>query len=514
MARLPTIGGDAEQWGDVLNNFLLVSHTPDGKLKTQAVTAVANLSTFGAADGNSIIIKDANRGGLFNYSATGTADNGIVFAASDGGYWVRDTTNTTAVNVQWFGAVGDFNINTSSGGIDNTSAIQAAINYVNGKGGGQVFFPKGYYRTSLPILMYGNTALIGEGKLNSRIVKTTSTATSGIGSRSAPDRGGVSDNYNVSSVVSIVHDNGLHAYEARIEQLGVQSVYNGSSYLCEYGIYMPRTSRIVLRDVYIVHARVGIYTQDSWLGKVENVIVEQTDTGYMWDVDASGYGSGTTMAFMNTWAVLSKKRGYYFNGLSYSSFNNMGCDNFNPTGADLSGTWGQAAYTFEVCQGISISGIGMENGKGCFLFANASNISITGGATFACQGFNAGTFSAHVFLTDGAYVIMNAVSVANISNVGTFWGIVVQNTSRLQLLNSSVVPAMTMLQQNNGLVNVAPSAASYASNTSGNTAAPVGATYSQAEVQAILDELRTLKTELRDLKTKMISAHLLDSAAI
>lgn len=38
MARLPTPGGDNGTWGDILNDFLKVSHTSDGNLKTVAVS--------------------------------------------------------------------------------------------------------------------------------------------------------------------------------------------------------------------------------------------------------------------------------------------------------------------------------------------------------------------------------------------------------------------------------------------------------------------------------------------
>ena len=34
MARLPTPGQDHNQWGDILNDFLSVSHNPDGTLKS------------------------------------------------------------------------------------------------------------------------------------------------------------------------------------------------------------------------------------------------------------------------------------------------------------------------------------------------------------------------------------------------------------------------------------------------------------------------------------------------
>ena len=37
MARLPQHGGDDGVWGDILNEYLGVSHNPDGTLKTVSV---------------------------------------------------------------------------------------------------------------------------------------------------------------------------------------------------------------------------------------------------------------------------------------------------------------------------------------------------------------------------------------------------------------------------------------------------------------------------------------------
>lgn len=39
MARLPTPGGDTDNWGSVLNGFLSVAHNPDGTLKTAGIVA-------------------------------------------------------------------------------------------------------------------------------------------------------------------------------------------------------------------------------------------------------------------------------------------------------------------------------------------------------------------------------------------------------------------------------------------------------------------------------------------
>lgn len=47
MARLPTPGSDAGNWGDILNDFLQASHNSDGSLKTSAVNAAGGQGPAG-----------------------------------------------------------------------------------------------------------------------------------------------------------------------------------------------------------------------------------------------------------------------------------------------------------------------------------------------------------------------------------------------------------------------------------------------------------------------------------
>lgn len=49
MARLPTPGGDDNNWGNILNDFLQVSHDSDGTLKTSAVNASGGQGPAGPA---------------------------------------------------------------------------------------------------------------------------------------------------------------------------------------------------------------------------------------------------------------------------------------------------------------------------------------------------------------------------------------------------------------------------------------------------------------------------------
>jgi hypothetical protein len=72
-----------------------------------------------------------------------------------------DILKSFRVSVKAYGALGN-------GKVDDTVAIQQAINAVNAKGGGTVFFPAGTYRLAIQpqrsqaLILYGNIALVGE----------------------------------------------------------------------------------------------------------------------------------------------------------------------------------------------------------------------------------------------------------------------------------------------------------------------------------------------------------------
>lgn len=76
---------------------------------------------------------------------------------SGSGCWVRQFD---VIDVFMAGAIGD-------GVIDDSTAIQAAINYVNSVGGGVVFLPSGTYRKSddadTQLVMYSNIKITGNG---------------------------------------------------------------------------------------------------------------------------------------------------------------------------------------------------------------------------------------------------------------------------------------------------------------------------------------------------------------
>ena len=101
MARLPIPGSDSGQWGTILNDFLSQSHTADGKLKTDSVTAaqlasgsvvnsaIANgaVTTAKIADGTIASTKlDASAQASLVKADTALQPGGLALVATSGAY--------------------------------------------------------------------------------------------------------------------------------------------------------------------------------------------------------------------------------------------------------------------------------------------------------------------------------------------------------------------------------------------------------------------------------------------
>lgn len=73
MARLPQPGKDAKTWGDILNEYLLVSHNPDGTLRDSVVdhrtlkkfaVSASNIAAGSPSDGQVLVVDSSQPGGL------------------------------------------------------------------------------------------------------------------------------------------------------------------------------------------------------------------------------------------------------------------------------------------------------------------------------------------------------------------------------------------------------------------------------------------------------------------
>jgi hypothetical protein len=93
MARLPVVGGDAGNWGTILNTFLQVSHASDGTLNSGVVGAT---QTDLPSMGNGLLM----RGTFASRPAAASTNSGLYYLATDNnGGTVYQSTGSAWVQV-------------------------------------------------------------------------------------------------------------------------------------------------------------------------------------------------------------------------------------------------------------------------------------------------------------------------------------------------------------------------------------------------------------------------------
>ena len=138
--------------GTASDSWTVLTDIPALRLRTTAATEPELIQlSYNWTEGDG--------GGVFYYDAsdTTTADNGgTVIVDASSRRWKRQWFG--AVNVKWFGAVGN-------GSADDTAAIQAAIDYVESINGGTINFPQGNFKVTATLNVTSSKAvqLIGQG---------------------------------------------------------------------------------------------------------------------------------------------------------------------------------------------------------------------------------------------------------------------------------------------------------------------------------------------------------------
>ncbi|MEX0668426.1 MAG: hypothetical protein WD061_01630 [Candidatus Saccharimonadales bacterium] len=89
-ARLPIPGEDAGTWGDILNEFLEVSHNPDGSLRNINLDLISNVDVSGVDNGFTLVYDAATSTWLADKAAAGALGGG-----DDEVFYENDTVITT-----------------------------------------------------------------------------------------------------------------------------------------------------------------------------------------------------------------------------------------------------------------------------------------------------------------------------------------------------------------------------------------------------------------------------------
>ncbi len=265
------------------------------------------------------------------------------------------------VSVKDFGAVGD-------GVADDTAAIQAAIDSLTGSNGHRiVYLPNGTYKITRPLRLFANQGLVGESLEATQITKTTTTVDD-YGSVLAPG-GAVSDNYNVDSVISIIHAPGDFSRENKIQNLTLARSILGSS---SYVIYAPRFAYAEFNSLSLSRATTGIFSYGLFLCSIEDVTAGRCSIGFNLSDDGTGSGGSTSLILKRFYANFEKTSadpvtGISLYGINYATLISCAVDACDPVNAGDNGT----AYRFILCQGISVNGCGSEGTRGTVILTQS-----------------------------------------------------------------------------------------------------------------------------------------------
>lgn len=137
MARLPVVGGDAGNWGTILNEFLQVSHAGDGTLGSNVVgTSQIQSGAVGATQTNITSVAGGLllRGTFASRPAAAAGNNGLYYLATDnngGTLW----QSTGSAWVQVSAGVAHGVTHSSGGGDALTGSLDATARLAIAKSG-------------------------------------------------------------------------------------------------------------------------------------------------------------------------------------------------------------------------------------------------------------------------------------------------------------------------------------------------------------------------------------------
>ncbi|WP_158606509.1 glycosyl hydrolase family 28-related protein [Paenibacillus ginsengarvi] len=130
------------------------------------VTTIHDLRSIVVPNADSVYyVKDPGQEGFFYYDPADKSsvdDTGTVLVSKITGARFKRNIPNGVLNVKWFGAKG-------KGSVDDTAAIQNAIDAANNYRGGVVIIPSGDYFISSAIRYYSYSHIVGMGKVSVKI---------------------------------------------------------------------------------------------------------------------------------------------------------------------------------------------------------------------------------------------------------------------------------------------------------------------------------------------------------
>lgn len=390
----------------------------------RALTPAANI--FNNVEGY-YAVGDGGGGQFYGVTGGSYTDNGGTIitpnGATDTSAWIR--VYNGPINVKWFGAKGN-------NAADDTSNIQAAINYSLTVSAKIIYFPAGTYLTSSPIRLFATQSIVGESITSATIIKTTTTVDT-YGSVAA--RGGaVNDNYNVDSVISIIHAANDFSRYNQISNISLSRNVVGTN---SYVLFAPRFAYATFTNVGMAGAITAFFSYQFFLVNMTSVVAVGCSYGFNLSNDGTGQGGSTSLVMNKCYVNYSNTTanpvtGYFFYGLNYSSLISCAVDNAIPVVA----TDVAVAYNFQLCRAISMSGCGCENIRGTVIRVQSTKSltvnSMNSGPVF---GASIGTVGYRFF--DNSTVTFTECHFDTLTSPGITFDNVIQNGSNVTDINNN-----------------------------------------------------------------------------
>ncbi len=332
---------------------------PDTTSADVAVDLLNNAYTIATVDDfgtvpvgyTTVIVKDTDRGGVFNRIASTTANGGTIFDGTTGYSWERQYSG--AVNVKWFGAKGDCIHSPTFGvvptGTDDTQAFKNAISL-----GVSLFIPSGTYlitdtlSISIPIDIYSDRAI-----LVGYILNTSKAVIEAIGQINR-----TWENFSIqgTSYVPI----GIWFKTADNQAMTLRNV---SVVTCRYGMYVNQGEVInrirIINCTFISNLFAGIYIKSftSTYAHSAPVFIEDTICNGNGIPSGSWFTNGITYQGIVVWSSSTMLLGGY-------QMYCKGLANLQVRGGQFSGHNSPkliSLITLENCNGVSMLDFDFED---------------------------------------------------------------------------------------------------------------------------------------------------------
>ena len=262
-------------------------------------------------------------------------------------------------------------------GVDNVDAISRSQSYARATS--KAFRVSGWFATSKPVVQISGDVMLGNGFNNSRFYKTTNDSLP-LADRIAPERVGVTDQYNVDAMLIWYADDNSYAGGIETKDIFFQAGSYNDGHPVTYGLYAPRHSACVTENLQFDNVKVSFKANNLFLNRHVNFKsigsnnggVNRGETGVI-IYDGEDITTGTSNTF-ERFLMVNYQNAYNVQNLQTSEFSKC----YGEQIAKSAGAEACVVWLFVNPWQITLSNCGQEQTK-------ASAIYVRGNSSFGTK---------------------------------------------------------------------------------------------------------------------------------